>query len=188
MKNSCPPVTVNVDAIVEAVKKDIVREKRVEADVHSAGVRGLGEIRLVPHASDFDGTSFVLGYSLVPPAINFLSRLSDEGILLPKIDKALFRGIATGLNLVAQLLTGRSFLLGSLIGQIPTTMDSLADVAVTAVKSARGGSTAVVAEGIGASPEEELLKLRRDLEKAVSEGSEPAAVSGISRGREVVFR
>jgi hypothetical protein len=195
MKNTCPPVTVNVDAIVKAVKESMVGEiPAVEAEVHSARVKGLGFIKgLMPSASQFDGTSFVLGYSLIPPVVNFASKLADEGVIFPKVDKTLFRGVATGVTLIAQLLTCKSFLLGSLIGQIPTTLDSLADLAVGAVKTAKG------LKGLGATPDEELQKLRMDLERlsAVDGAGIPEDISGLGEdddemagvggGRGVVF-
>lgn len=197
-KTTCPPVTVNVDAIVDAVKESMIGARpEIEADVNSHRVRGLGIIKgLVPSASDFNGTTFVLGYSLVPPVISFVSRLADEGVILTKIDKTLFQGVATGVTLIAQLLTGKSFLLGALIGQIPLTLDSLAGMAVNAVKTAKG------LKGLGATPDEELQKLRMDLERLSGDdeldaapepedisglGEEDDEMAGVGGGRGVVF-
>lgn len=176
-KPACPPVKLDVREIVRSAKDEVLAEleqadhgRVAEAEGYTARVSGLGKLQLVPSAAEFSGVDFILGYSLIPPVVNLASKLSDEGILLPKIEKTLFRGVATGVTLIVQLATGKSFLLGSLIGQIPTTMDALADVAVDAIKAGQAPKAAPSApaeqKGIGQTPEEEIEKLRRDLERA----------------------
>jgi hypothetical protein len=167
MKNACPPVTINVDAIVERVKDSILggveakpAESVMDGSVHR--IAGLGKIGFMPEK--LDGTQFVLGFVTLPSVINFATRLMDAGIVFPQVDRVISRSVATGLTLAANLLMGgKSFLLGAFLGQFPSTLDDIAGVAVTAIQAKRGGAAA---KGLGASSEEaQLLKLRSDLER-----------------------
>jgi len=199
MSKNCPPVTVNTDEIVEAAKNKVLSELgTVRADAHAAQVRGLGKLRLVPSASEFNGTEFVIGYAALPPVVSVASKLADEGVILPKIDKALFQGVATGVNLIAQLFTGKSLLLGSLMGQIPLAMDSLAGMLVGAIKSKVASpepapTSAPGVSRIGQTPADEIEKLRRDLEKAGVSGvddeddEEDLDLAGVGGHRGVMF-
>ncbi|MGH9390485.1 MAG: hypothetical protein ACRD1Z_12780, partial [Vicinamibacteria bacterium] len=55
MKSKCPPVTLNVDEVIEAAKDKVLKscpslgklDESVEADVHAVGIRGLGRIALI---------------------------------------------------------------------------------------------------------------------------------------------
>ena len=186
-KATCPPVTVNLDEVVEAVKKNILDERpdlgkvarvdMVDADVKMLGIKGLGQIRLIEPT--INSGAFVLGFVTLPSVINFATKLMQVGIVLPKVDLALSRGIFAGVTLVGTLLSGgKSFLLGAFLGQFPSTIDALADMAITAIAKDRIApvTTAADLKGLGATPEEELLKLRNDLQKLQGAGREMAGV------------
>lgn len=170
--SKCPPVTVNLDEVVKAVKKNILDERpdlgceKVNADVHSIGISGLGRIKLVEDSVKPE--QFVIGFVTLPSLINLATKMMQVGVIFPKVDLALSRGIFTGVTLVGTLLSGgKSFLLGALLGQVPSTIDAIADMAVAAIASSRGLPAInpnVDLHGLGATPEEELLKLRMDLQ------------------------
>lgn len=176
---SCPPVTLNVDEIVKAAKDKVLKScpsfmkngESVEADVHSVGIRGLGKIAFVE--DKIDPSQFVLGFVTIPSVVNFATKLMQVGLFLPKADMAVSRGVATGLTLVGTLLSGgKSFLLGAFLGQFPSTLDAVADVAIAQLMKVKGvtpeGGAAV--KGLGAA-EDEILKLREDLQKLTGLGT-----------------
>lgn len=178
-KKGCPEVTVNYDAIVDAAKVAVLEEcpglsrKPVKAEVHK-----MGEIRLAE--PNIDSANFIIGYVTIPTVVNFATKLMQLGVIFPQVDMAVSRSVAEGVTLLATLISGgKSFLLGSFLGQFPSTMDALADVGIAAIVKARGVTAAPAVKGLGASPEEELLKLRRDLEKL--SGAEDAEEMGILR-------
>lgn len=185
---TCPPVTVNLDEVVEAVKKNILDERpdlgsvaKLDADVHSIGIRGLGEIRLMEPS--LNTGNFILGFVTLPSVINLATKMMQVGVIFPKVDLALSRGIFAGVTLLGTLLSGgKSFLLGAFLGQFPSTIDAIADMAVTAIASGRGVSVNPNADlhGLGATPEEELLKLRQDLQKL--QGVSRSEMGGVNRG------
>lgn len=173
MSSKCPPVTLNVDEVVEAAKAKVLKscpsflknDESVDADVHSVGIRGLGKIALVEDSVKPD--QFVLGFVTIPSVINFATKLMQVGIILPQADMAVSRGVAAGLTLVGTLLSGgKSFLLGAFLGQFPSTLDAIADVAITAIAKARAQvpAAAPAVKGMGAT-EDEIAKLREDLQK-----------------------
>lgn len=181
-KKGCPEVTVNYDAIVDAAKLAVLEEcpgisrKPVNAEVHK-----MGEIRLVEPNVDY--ANFMIGYVTIPTVVNFATKMMQLGIVFPKVDMAISRSVVQGVTLLATLISGgKSFLLGSFLGQFPTTIDALADVGIAAIIKAREQAV----KGLGASPEEELLKLRRDLEKLSGaeerseEGSEEMGILRVS--------
>lgn len=190
MKATCPPVTVNLDEVVEAVKKNIMDEhpemgsvKKLDADVHSIGIRGLGEIRLLEHT--LSPGNFVLGFVTIPSVINLATKLMQVGIIFPQVDLALSRGIFSAVTLIGTLLSGgKSFLLGAFLGQFPSTIDAIADMAVVAIASGKGVvvNPKVDLHGLGATPEEELVKLRNDLRKLQGIGRANAEMGGVDRG------
>jgi hypothetical protein len=154
----------------------------LDADVHSIGIRGLGEIRLLEPT--IHPGNFVLGFVTIPSVVNLATKLAQVGIIFPKIDLALSRGIFAGVTLIGTLLSGgKSFLLGAFLGQFPSTIDAIADMAVTAIASGKGIAVNPNADlhGLGATPEEELLKLRNDLRKLQGVGSR-AEMGGVDRG------
>ena len=161
----CPPVTINVDAIVDRVKSSILgdappQESVVEGSAHR--IAGLGKIGFVP--DHLDGTNFVLGFVTLPSITNFATKLADAGVVLPQVAITLTRPIITGITFLAHLFTGgkSSFLLGSFLGMFPSTLDTLAGVAVNAIAK----KEIYKASGLGASSEEQqLVKLRQDLER-----------------------
>ena len=170
MKNACPPVTINVDAIVERVKDSILGGKVdkgsdsvIDGNVNTMSIKGLGKIGFMP--DKLDGTQFVMGFVTIPSVINFATRLADAGIVFPQVDRVISRSVLTGLTLAANILMGgKSFLLGAFLGQFPSTLDDIAGVAVSAIQAKRGG--AAVKGVLGSSSEEQqLLKLRSDLER-----------------------
>lgn len=176
----CPPVTLNVDEIVEAAKDKVLKScpsfmkngDSVEADVHSVGIRGLGRIALVE--PQVDASQFVMGFVTIPSVVNFATKLMQIGLYLPQADMAVSRGVATGLTLIGTLLSGgKSFLLGAFLGQFPTTLDAIADVAIAGIMKAKAVVPAAPAKlpGIGAA-EDEILKLREDLQKLTGLGTE----------------
>lgn len=191
MSSKCPPVTVNLDEVVDTVKAKILSEHpelgktKVDANVHSVGIRGLGEIRLVE--PNVDPTQFVIGFVSIPSAVNLATKLMQVGVILPQVDLALSRGIFAGVTLLGTLVSGgKSFLLGAFLGQVPSTIDAVADIALAAIVKAKAGPAAVQGidlAGLGATQEEELLKLRHDLQalQGADEG-----IGGINRGS-VVF-
>ena len=185
-KKGCPEVTVNYDAIVDAAKLAVLEEcpgisrKPVNAEVHK-----MGEIRLVEPNVDY--ANFMIGYVTIPTVVNFATKMMQLGIVFPKVDMAISRSVVQGVTLLATLISGgKSFLLGSFLGQFPTTIDALADVGIAAIVKAFGLSSVQAIKGLGASPEEELLKLRRDLEKLSGaeerseEGSEEMGILRVS--------
>jgi hypothetical protein len=188
-KATCPPVTVNLDEVVEAVKKNILDEQpamgkvaRVDADVHSIGIRGLGEIRLLEHT--LSPGNFVLGFVTIPSVINLATKLMQVGIIFPQVDLALSRGIFSAVTLVGTLLSGgKSFLLGAFLGQFPSTIDAIADMAVVAIASGKGVvvNPRIDLHGLGATPEEELVKLRNDLRKLQGIGRANADMGDTNR-------
>lgn len=191
-KAACPPVTVNLDEVVEAVKKNILESRpelgvaKLDADVHSIGIKGLGQIRLVEPT--VNPGEFVLGFVTLPSIINLATKLMQVGVIFPKVDLALSRGIFSGVTLVGTLLSGgKSFMLGAFLGQFPSTIDAIADMAVAAIASGRGVAVNanVDLHGLGATPEEELLKLRADLQKLNGMGADEE-MAGVNRGG-VVF-
>lgn len=189
-KATCPPVTVNLDEVVEAVKKNILDERpdlgsvaKLDADVHSIGIRGLGEIRLLEPT--IHPANFILGFVTLPSVINLATKLMQVGIIFPKVDLALSRGIFASVTLIGTLLSGgKSFLLGAFLGQFPSTIDAIADMAVTAIASGRGVVVNPNADlhGLGATPQEELMKLRNDLQKLQGVGSGRETMGGVDRG------
>lgn len=192
MSSKCPPVTVNLDEVVDTVKAKIMSEhpelaaKKVDANVHSVGIRGLGEIRLVE--PNVDPSQFVIGFVSIPSVVNMATKLMQVGVIFPKVDLALSRGIFAGVTLAGTLISGgKSFLLGAFLGQVPSTIDALADIAVAAITKAKAGSAAVQGidlGGLGATQEEELLKLRSDLMQL--QGTGGGEMHGV-RGGAVAF-
>jgi len=190
---ACPPVTVNLDEVVEAVKKNILADRpelgrvaSLDADVHSIGIKGLGQIRLVEPT--VNPGEFIMGFVTLPSLINLATKLMQVGVIFPKVDLALSRGIFSGVTLAGTLLSGgKSFLLGAFLGQFPSTIDAIADMAVAAIASGRGVTVNPNADlhGLGGTPEEELLRLRADLQKLQGAGEEEE-MSGVDRGG-VVF-
>lgn len=187
MPKSCPPVTLNIDAVVDAVKEKIMKDNPQLSPgpaVNSVGVKGLGRIGLVEPEVKAD--QFILGFVTLPSVVNFATKLMQVGVLLPQADLALTRGGAALATLVATFLTGgKSFLLGAFLGQFPSTLDAIADFGVAALAKNRGVAVNpnVDLHGIGASPDEELKKLRQDLQKL--QGSDE--MSGSEQRRSVVF-
>jgi len=173
-KQQCPPTKVNFDDIVEAATKAVLKglpsckTPPVAGSVNVLGVK-LAESPLKP-------VELVLGFATLPQVVNFATKLSQVGVLLPQVDLGISRGVALGGTLLATVLSGgSSFLVGALVGQIPTTMDSLFDIFISPIVRARlapqapppavpaqGGSSQA---GIGATDEEQLRKLREDLER-----------------------
>lgn len=189
--SKCPPVTVNLDEVVKAVKKNILDERpdlgceKVDANVHSVGIAGLGKIGLTDGAVKPE--QFVVGFVTLPSLINLATKMMQVGVILPKVDLALSRGIMAGVTLITTLVvpSGKSFFLGALLGQVPSTIDAIADMAVGAIASSRGLPAInpnVDLHGLGATPEEELLKLRQDLQALQGAGE----MSGTGRAG-VVF-
>ena len=179
-KKGCPEVKVNYDAIVDAAKVAVLEEcpglarKPVQADVNR-----MGEIRLAE--SSIDSGQFIIGYVTIPTVVNFATKLMQLGIIFPQVDMAISRSVAEGATLLATLLSGgKSFLLGSFLGQFPSTMDALADVGIAAIVKSRGVTSAPAVKGLGASPDEELLKLRRDLERLSGNEEEMEGVLRVS--------
>lgn len=183
MSSKCPPVTLNVDDVVEAAKAKVLKScpsfikngsEAVEADVHSVGIRGLGKIALVE--DQIKPEQFVLGYVTIPTIVNFATKLMQVGLFLPQADMAVSRGAAAGATLIATLISGgKSFLLGAFLGQFPSTLDAIADVAITAIAKGQGKVYSTPAgasmKGLGAA-EDEILKLREDLQKLSGLGTE----------------
>lgn len=174
-QKGCPPVKVNYDEIVEAARKAVLadlpgRDAPVEAEVNQ--VSGLGAIRLVE--AKIDATEFILGFVTVPSVVNFATKLMQVGVIFPQVDLAVSRSILEGVTLIGTLLSGgKSFILGSFLGQFPSTLDAITDVAVAAVTKARAGVPGAAAKGMGqAREEEEVMKLRRDLERMSGAGNE----------------
>lgn len=191
MSSKCPPITLNVDEVVEAAKAKVLKscpsfmkngEDAVDAEVHSVGVRGLGKIALMEPQVNVG--QFAIGFVTIPSVVNFATKLMQLDMFLPKADMAVSRGIATGLTLIGTLLSGgKSFLLGALLGQIPTTIDALGDVAITAIAKAKAVVPAApaVTKGLGAA-EDEILKLREDLQKLTGLGTQteyPEEMKGV---------
>lgn len=181
MRSKCPPVTLNVDEVVEAAKKKVLEScpsfagntsKAVDADVHSVGVNGLGRIALVE--DQVKPGQFVLGYVTIPTAVNFVTKLMQVGLFLPKADMAVSRGVAAGLTLVGTLISGgKSFLLGAFLGQFPSTLDALTDVAIAAIAKSQGNVQSMPTsemKGLGAEADE-IQKLREDLQKLSNMGT-----------------
>jgi hypothetical protein len=107
----------------------------------------------------------------IPLVVNIATKMMQVGLFLPQADMAVSRGVAAGLTLVGTLLSGgKSFLLGALLGQVPTTIDSLGDIAITAFMKAKGIAPAAPLKGLGAA-EDEILKLREDLQKLTGLGT-----------------
>jgi len=179
MNPKCPPVTLNVDEVVEAAKQAILKANpslnghEADASVHSVGIRGLGRIAIAE--PNINASQFVLGFVTLPSVINFATKLMQVGVLLPQADMAVSRGVAAGLTLVGTLISGgKSFLLGAFLGQFPSTLDAIADVAITAIAKGRGKAVNpnVDLHGLGATPEDELKSLRDDLQKLQGLGTE----------------
>jgi hypothetical protein len=181
MSPKCPPVTLNVDEIVEAAKDKLLKScpsfikngDHVEADVHSVGIRGLGRIALVE--PQVNANQFVMGFVTIPSVVNFATKLMQVGIFLPQADMAVSRGVAAGLTLVGTLISGgKSFLLGAFLGQFPTTLDAIADVAIAGIMKSKGVPPIPPASpnwrGMG-DAEGEIAKLREDLKKLSGMGT-----------------
>ena len=183
MPKTCPPVTVNVDAVVEAAKREVLKScpslAKGDSDEHVNFI-GLGPIRIAE--PQIKPTMFITGYVVVPAIVNFSTKLMQVGVMpmVPQVDLAVSRGVAAGLTLAATLLTGgKSFMLGALLGQIPSTLDALADVAVAAVVKMKAGAGAPLPQapatpgvsGLG-SEADELRKLQADLQRLQGPGSE----------------
>lgn len=190
MSKSCPPVKVNMSAVIDAAAEKVVAqigEAKLPV-VQSATVSGIGKIMgFVP--AHLDGTEFVLGYVTLPSVINFATKLAQLGIIFPKVDLALSRGGALGVTLLAHIFTGgKSFLLGSFLGQFPSALDSIADVAVAAIVKSKGAPGVKGISGLGASAEETQLKiLRENLEKLSGVGDSEEYEEEMS-GAEMVIR
>ena len=191
MSKGCPPVKVNMNAVIDAAAEKVVSQigEAKMPVVQSATVSGIGKIMgFVP--AHLDGTEFVLGYVTLPSVINFATKLAQLGILFPKVDLALSRGGLLGATLIAHLFTGgKSFLLGSFLGQFPSALDSIADVAVAAIVKSKGGKGVKGINGLGASAEETQLKLlRENLEKLSGMGHDEEEYSEEMSGSEMVIR
>ena len=187
----CPPVKVNMNAVIDAAAEKVVSqigEAKLPA-VHSATVHGIGRITgFIP--ATLDGTEFVLGYVTIPSVVNFATKLAQLGIIFPKVDLALSRGALLGATLVGHIFTGgKSFLLGSLLGQFPSALDSIADVAVAAIVKSKGAPGVKGISGLGASAEETQLKiLRETLEKLSGMGDGAESYEEEMSGAEMVIR
>lgn len=183
MSKTCPPVTVNVDAVVEAAKKLVLAEcpalAKRESEEHVNFI-GLGPVRLAE--PQIKPTMFITGFVAVPAVVNFATKLMQVGVIpmLPQVDLAVSRSIASGVTLAACLLSGgKSFALGALLGQIPSTLDAIADVAVAAVVKMRAGAGAPLPQapstpgvsGLG-SEADELRKLQHDLQRLQGPGDQ----------------
>jgi hypothetical protein len=190
MSKTCPPVRVNMKPVVDAAAAKVMGELTQEGlpSVHAvARVTGLGKmIGFIPER--FDGTEFVMGYVTIPSVVNLATKMAQVGIIFPQVDLAISRGAALIITLVSNVLVGgSSFLLGSFLGQFPTTLDAVGDVAVGAIAKARGVAvvpTMLPQNRIGATAEERELKLlRQNLEKlSGGDGQEEMA------GAELVVR
>lgn len=173
MSKGCPPVKVNMDPVIEAAADKVIAEigKKGLPAIHSAvpKISGLGKIiGFMP--DHFDGTEFVIGYVTIPSIVNLASKMAQVGIIFPQVDLAISRGVALALTGIGNILMGgSSFLLGSFLGQFPTTLDAVGDVAVAAIAQAKGVQivpTMLHQNQIGATTElDELQKLRANLEK-----------------------
>lgn len=169
-KNGCPAVEVDLGQVENAVVDRVLNEMGSEKESVSA-------LRVVPTGSDFKGGDFVLGYISIPAVVNFATKLSDADVLLPRVDMALSRSVLTVATLGAHVLTkGKSFLLGALLGQVPTTLDALAEKAVAHLKQRQ------MAGRIGTT-QDEVSRLRRELEELQGvrsgSGNGAPAMSGV---------
>lgn len=156
--------------VVKQVKHEILSET---AEGPLVDVNMFGNMRLTPPSGSFDGTKFLIGYISLPTVINFGAKLADAGVLFPQVDAIYTRGGAVIVTLAAHLLTGgKSFLLGSLLGQLPMVMDDLANVAVTAIKRRQIAPQLPQAavKGIG-DVDQQVLELRDQLNRVQMRGT-----------------
>lgn len=141
--------------------QNFVRETGMNAPVKQcARVGRLGMIKFVP--TTFDGTKFALGLLTLPNLFALATRLSEANVLLPRMNRAAASGGLVAATLVTHLVTGgKSFLLGAFVGQLPSFFDALAVEVIGAM-----GAAPVALKGLGATAEEqELAKLRNELER-----------------------
>lgn len=178
---ACPEVEIDMSKVVKQVKFELLSEAdeaAPKADVH---MMSLSNIRLTPPSGSFDGTKFLIGYISIPTVINFGAKLADAGVLFPQVDAVYVRGGSLVLTTIVHLLTGgRSFLLGSVLGQLPMVMDDLANMAVTLIKRQQVAPTAPPAaaiKGLGET-DAQVLKLRDQLNRIQMNGA-----PSVSRGR-----
>jgi hypothetical protein len=154
-----------------------------------SGKKQLGRIAFMPRAGRFDGVQFTLGILTVPSVVNFSTKLASiPGLVTDRgIDTAISRGVASVITLGVHLLTGgSSFGLGSFLGQVPSTLDSLADIAIGEIAAKRQAALPAPAaapattQGIArvSGEEAELKRLREELES----GDEVAGVEALGYG------
>ena len=151
-----------------------------------SNIEELGQIQFIPKANQFSGVQFTMGVLTIPSLTNFVTKLAERGIIFPQMDLHVSRSILAGVTLVGHLAVGAisgrasSFLLGSFLGQIPSTLDALASVAVSAIERARVALPAapspeqkgISGQSMGQEDEEdELRRLREELEQLSGRGS-----------------
>lgn len=170
---ACPEVEVDMSKVVAQVKREILSEAAEPAPTAEVNVMSF---RLMPSSSDFSGNKFLLGYVTLPTVINLGAKLADAGVLFPQIDAVYVRGGAVLATAVTHVLTGgKSFLLGSLLGQLPMVMDDIANFAVEKIKSRQivapevPAAAAPAVKGIG-NVDAEVLKLRDELNRIQMNG------------------
>jgi hypothetical protein len=149
----------------------------------------LGQIKVIPSGKDFNGVEFTVGIVTIPAVVNLATSLAEKGIIFPKMSKPLSRGLAAGLTLVGHIGASMamkkpsSFLLGAFLGQVPTALDALGQLAVEEIQKAQGPAKALegrrrmgaipiaAAPNVGQTEEQQLMRLREELERASVSGS-----------------
>lgn len=180
----CPEVEIDMTKVIKQVKYELLSEADAapKADVH---MLSMSNMRLTPPSGSFDGTKFLIGYISIPTVINFGAKLADAGVLFPQVDAVYVRGASLVATLGIHVLTGgRSFLLGSVLGQLPMVMDDLANLAVTLIKRqqvAPSAPPAAAIKGLGET-DAQVLKLRDQLNRIQMNGapSSHRSMAGVS--------
>lgn len=176
----CPEVEIDMSKVVKQVKFELLSEADEAAP--KASVNFMGDLRLTPPSGSFDPTKFLFGYITIPTVINFGAKLADAGVLFPQIDAAYVRGGGLLVTLGIHLATGgRSFMLGSLLGELPMVMDDLANVAVNLIKRRQIAPTGPAATPTAAAAnaavaglgdvDQQVLKLRDQLNQIQMNGT-----------------
>lgn len=179
---ACPEVEIDMSKVVKQVKFELLSEAdeaKPKAEVH---MLSMGGFRLAPTAGSFEPTHFLLGYVSIPTIVNFGAKLADAGVLFPQVNAAYVRGGALVATLAVHVLTGgKSFLLGTVLGELPGVMDDLANIAVTAIKQRQVAPAAPAATPTAAAAnaavaglgdvDAQVLKLRDQLNRIQMNGA-----------------
>lgn len=151
---SCPTsMTVDLGSVMDSI---------INENVALSEGENFGEIHKGGPISTQD---FMFGFVTIPSVVSFAAKVlkqENNPTFLKGVPALATRGVGVAATLGAYVATGRksSFLFGSILGQIPATLDALTDMAVEAISGGGGGAM----KGADMGAESEIERLRRELQ------------------------